>query len=252
MYRDELTRGSVSVLLLLCLLPMVTFAGLMTDAARISAAKTEILSAQELCGNTILSDYDIYLQESYGIFGVNTDTKEMKNTVFSAFDGTICAKGRYDNINDLKTQSFSVFPVEGTQLSDPGMLGQQISTYMKFRAPEGLAETILIKAAAFSGADKLKKVTEAKNKYDKTVAKYSGKLLSIKDAVDRYNSSKTADNAASAAQKIRTYLGETDDEKQAGKSRSGIEQGRAPGEDPGRYQTCCPRPCARPRRNGAR
>ena len=63
-------RGSISLFLVLIMLPMFILAGLVIDGSRISVAKTEVSGAGDLAMNAALSDYNQYLQEVYGLFGV--------------------------------------------------------------------------------------------------------------------------------------------------------------------------------------
>ena len=55
-------QGSISVLLVIILLPMMTFSALIVDMSRVNMAKQMMSSAGDLTMNTALANYDTILK----------------------------------------------------------------------------------------------------------------------------------------------------------------------------------------------
>jgi len=60
-------KGTISVFLTLILIPVLLFAGLTTDAARIAMSKVVISDAGEMAMNAGLAQYNEDLHDEYGL-----------------------------------------------------------------------------------------------------------------------------------------------------------------------------------------
>ena len=76
-------RGSISVLMVIILLPMLTFSAVIVDLSRINMAKQMMSSAGDLTMNSALANYDTILKDVYGLFAMSqleVDDKGNLNT----------------------------------------------------------------------------------------------------------------------------------------------------------------------------
>ena len=182
---SKFARGSISIFLVIILLPTFTISGLIVDFARLNIAKSMTSSAGDLALNTALTNYDTVLKDVYGIFTLsqNCDNpqQEMQQNIYDYFERTIIgttdmneaeAKDYVsyllgdvgispDNVNkanfmDMTIDDFSVNYVEGTSLANPQILKKDILEYMKYRWPIKFATTFLESLMSFS---KVKKQT---------------------------------------------------------------------------------------------
>ena len=195
-------NGSISLFLVLIMLPMFTLAGLIVDGARISAARTAVSGAGDLALNSALSEYDKVLHDVYGLFAVSENMDELQKNVERYFNNTINNSGvlegsdsytrsfinsigsmfssddiSFDNIVDTEVEpnSFKLYPVDNSALANPNVLERQIVEYMKYRGPVNLGVGLLTKLGCIGETSKQNKVIEAKVEYEK-------KLDTVQDA----------------------------------------------------------------------
>ena len=64
-------KGSISIFLLIVLLPALVFSGLMADISRHHLAKAAAEEAGRLTLNSVLADYDTILKDVYGLFAIS-------------------------------------------------------------------------------------------------------------------------------------------------------------------------------------
>lgn len=198
-------RGSISIFLLLVLLPMVTYATMIIDASRLQSAKTEISGAGDLAMSSAMADYEATLHELYGLFAMSPDEEQLKKNVQSYFEKNIrnslgdeadkdyikeSAKKitdmafssdeidineyDFDNLINMNPENVEASYVKDSSLANPYILKRQIMEFMKYRGPISCANNILSKFAAFK--DSSNQTTVVSNKVD-----YSTKLNSISD-----------------------------------------------------------------------
>lgn len=198
-------RGSISIFLLLVLLPMVTYATMIIDASRLQSAKTEISGAGDLAMSSAMADYEATLHELYGLFAMSPDEEQLKKNVQSYFEKNIrnslgdeadkdyikkSAKKitdmafssdeidindyDFDNLINMNPENINASYVTDSSLANPYILKRQIMEFMKYRGPISCVNNILSKFAAFK--DSSNQTTVVSNKVD-----YSTKLNSISD-----------------------------------------------------------------------
>lgn len=63
-------RGSISLFLILILMPLFSGTYLAIDAGRAAAARSRLAGALDLTGNAALNDYDQALKDRYGLFAM--------------------------------------------------------------------------------------------------------------------------------------------------------------------------------------
>ena len=162
-------QGSISILLVIILVPTMLLSGLVVDLSRFSMAKAMVSSAGDLTMNAALADYDAILKEVYGLFAVSQDDDELYKNLNEYFKTTLVSGGvvseedsqeyldamlgnlqQYlyvdknsevnmkdiSNLFDMQISADAAIKgAEGSTLANPDILKKQIVEYMKYRAP---------------------------------------------------------------------------------------------------------------------
>lgn len=188
-------QGSISVLLVIILLPMMTFSAIIVDISRVNMAKQMMSSAGDLTMNTALANYDTILKDVYGLFAMSQAegmTNEQLGTelnkyfaktlssygVVSEEDADdyvatligdfrdILNEGNIDTKNflELNNINLTATPVDGSSLANASVMRKQIVEYMKYRAPMGLGLSFLDSLTSFKKMDAQNKVVESQVK----------------------------------------------------------------------------------------
>lgn len=177
-------RGSISVLLICIMLPMVVFECLLIDSSKLIVAKSAASDAGDLAMNGALADYNTVVQDVYGLFSMSSSEEELQANVEQYFKETLNASGideeaLKDAVTFLNlTAEISGEQVEGSQLSDPNVMESQIAQYMKYRGLASMTTGLLDKFTAFSSLPKQQKVMEDKINYD-------NKLSDVQDSLSK-------------------------------------------------------------------
>lgn len=191
-------KGSISIFLTIILLPTITFAGLIVDASRLNLARSMTSSAGDLTMNAALADYDSVLKDVYGLFAMSqNDPEKLQENLKAYFENTLIKSGvspensdsytkglienletlfsnpnglsnpsdttSFDNLLELKLEDgdFTAKPAPDSSLADPGVLKNQIVSYMKYRGPIHMGTSFLDALSAFG---KINEQTEVVNK----------------------------------------------------------------------------------------
>lgn len=185
-------QGSISLLLVIILLPMMTFSAIIVDMSRINMARQMLSSAGDLTMNTALANYDTILKDVYGLFAMSQQ-KGMDNVALGKelnkyFAKTLSSYGvvpeekSEDYVKELigdftaileggvpDTSNFlemtdinlTAQKLPESALSNPSVLRKQIVEYMKYRAPLGAGLSFLDALSAFEKVDDQNTVVEA-------------------------------------------------------------------------------------------
>ena len=193
----EKTRGSVSIFLILVLLPIYTCVYLAVDCVRYEAAKSKVYGALSLAGNGALNDYDLTLKQQYGLFVMGRSQSEYEEELSALFSNMVDSRDAEDtvveNMISTQTQSFSVSLKSNSVLARPEVLESCIVDYMKYRAPYSFATGVGQRLGVFSqlsaASDTL---AESTGYYDSlsgldTVLKNLGKNLQTTDVSGEFD-----------------------------------------------------------------
>lgn len=195
------TKGSISIFLILVLVPMYTCAYLAIDSARYSAAKDKALGAMGLTGNAALADYDKTFKELYGIFVMSKSEKELSSNLVAYYSnmvdnelslggGTSARKlvekainTSFENTINTRTESLSVS--YENSIYDTEILSKSIRSFMKYRAPYNWTMGISQKISAFKQTDKVSKVIDSSKSYYKSVSSAESELKGLYTALKK-------------------------------------------------------------------
>lgn len=84
------TQGSITVFLVMILVPSIFFVGFMDDLARMKLYSNQAVMVSDNYGDAILSEYDSLMKELYGIFSITQDEQALEylDTIDSYMKGS--------------------------------------------------------------------------------------------------------------------------------------------------------------------
>lgn len=191
------TRGSITVMVTLILIPTVFFTGFLVDLARIKLYGNQALMTADNYGEAVISDYDNLLKELYGLFAVSQNKegtealKELEGYMATSFQpnkNTISSQNfqaaqekwgwntHYDGFMPYAQAEVEVSyePVSGANLGNEKIITTQIGDFMKFRIAQQLTddgEEILDAVGEVENTADEAEVINAKTKLDDEAGK---------------------------------------------------------------------------------
>lgn len=184
-------KGSVTVLLVIILVPMMTLSAIIVDISRINMAKSMVSSSGDLAMNTALANYDTILKDVYGLFAMSQTEEDLSKSIQKYFETTLVSYGvvseseskdyvknllgdfdKYisgtdddiSNFLDMDISNFTAKGVENGSLANTDILRTQIVEYMKYRAPINFGLSFLDSVKAFKTVQDQAKVVESEVK----------------------------------------------------------------------------------------
>ena len=185
-------KGSITILLIIILLPSILLSGIIVDTSRVNIGKATIDSAGDLAMSSALADYDTIVKEVYGLFAMTQNMTEEERTteIRKYFENTLVSYGVTDEASagdylnsllgdfnnliggtpdgDIRTllgmeipkEDFKVITPEASSLANPAVMRKQIVDYMKFRGPINFGLSIFDVANSFSTIEAQSDVVE--------------------------------------------------------------------------------------------
>lgn len=207
------TRGSVTIFLVIILVPVLVISGLFVDVSRMRLAQAMASSAGDLALNTIMTQYDVELNDYYGMMASAQNIDEFLGASEKYFEACMVSGGvettyakdfakqliemlkGEEVINDvmdvdLENTTVTVNGIENGNLANPSLVKQQIVEFMKYRAPiEGIA-SFLDSMKGIGKAVDIKPVeteeTAQKEEYYKAENELMEKALEVYKAILEY------------------------------------------------------------------
>ena len=186
------TKGSITVMVTLIMVPTIFFTGFLTDLARMKLYSNQALMTADNYGEAVISDYDNLLKELYGLFAVTQNDKgkaalkELEGYMATSFQPNQNAISRqyFENAQERwgwNTQyegfmpyqnaqvTVSFKPVPGANLGNEKILTTQIGDFMRFRIAQQFAdggEAVLEALETVENTEGEAKVIDAKTELD--------------------------------------------------------------------------------------
>lgn len=172
-------QGSITVLMVIIMLPMMTMSAIIVDSSRINMARSMVSSSGDLAMNTALANYDTILKDVYGLFAMsqNMSDEELSNELKEYFTKTLVSygvvneaesgdyvdsligdfkdiianskSGKVGNFLDMNIVDFTAHKVDNSSLANSDIMRSQIVEYMKYRAPLNFGMSFLDSINAF-------------------------------------------------------------------------------------------------------
>ena len=188
------SKGSITVLVTLILVPTIFFTGFFTDLSRLKLCGNQAVMAADNYGETVLTQYDNLLKELYGLFAVTQnedglkaldDLQDYMKTSFDpSADGIswnhLEAVQDFAGLNEVEgfmpyrsaTVEMSYEFPENANLGDNVVLATQVGDFMRFRIAEQLVEEntdLLSMLETVSNMEKDAEAIDAKTDLDEKV-----------------------------------------------------------------------------------
>lgn len=152
-------KGAISIFLVIVLVPTLVCSSLFVDASRVKSAQSLVASAGDLTLNTVLSQYDVDLNDFYGLMASAQDMDDVLSAAEDYFTSCIKSQGIDTTntakwVNSIKNMFFedgdisdllgidlvpdskvSVDTVADGSLTNPALVKTQVVEFMKYRSP---------------------------------------------------------------------------------------------------------------------
>lgn len=220
------TKGTISIFLVIILVPMMTVSSLFVDAGKVKLARGVAESAGDLTLNTALTDYDIMLKDLYGLFATSQDTEELfakledyyRTCITSSGVGSEDADAYVDQIMaqlglvaegdetsdilNMELVDFDITKRSDTSLANATLLKKQIIEFMKYRAPINTGLSFITALDSFSTLSQQTELVDKRQKYYEVQAYVMEEARAAWGYINDYNKSGfVQDNSYFAAMK---------------------------------------------------
>lgn len=182
-------KGQISIFLSTVLLAVIVVAGILVDAARISAGEAQVKRAVSCAARSVLAGYGSRLKDEYGIFAFTTEDENKLSELIKTYveknlmaeDSEEHDKGTVD-MYGFRVESINVTPL--FNLTENETVRAQILEYMKYRAPKEALEFIWSKLNLANKAGKMSEAYRKKIKVDALLGKIDTLQKKLKISID--------------------------------------------------------------------
>lgn len=207
------SRGSITVMVTLMLIPTIFFTGFLTDLARIKLSGNQAVMAADNYGEAVLTEYDYLLKELYGLFAISQneegkkavkDLQKYMQTSFNPASDTIkwdhlagatgFMSGNLEGCMPYKSADITLDYtfVDSSKLSSQEILSTQVGDFMRFRIvqefmDDDIQNTLLDALEQGQKAEKDSVVLDAKTDFDDAVSKLMEAMKDYYDVLKKIN-----------------------------------------------------------------
>lgn len=225
------SKGAISIFLVIVLVPTMVCSSLFVDAARVKSAQSLVAAAGDLTLNTVLSQYDVDLNEFYGLMASAQDMDDVLSAAEAYFVSCIKSQG-IDTTNatkwansiknvfledgdisdllgvDLAPESkVAVTPTQNGSLKNPALVKTQVIEFMKYRSPINSVVALYDKfknsSKELENTTKTSDLVEKKQEYYEAQGKVAEKAYEVYKLIIEYD--KLGINA-SDLQSMKTFI----------------------------------------------
>lgn len=130
-------KGSVTVFVSIVLSVLIAFSGMMVDLSRLRAGEKHARAAVQLSVQSALTQYHAPLKENYGLMATGHTQDKLEALISELLENNLAVENRYmPGLTDLygfQVENITVTPM--FNLTEDDVLQQQITQFMKYRAP---------------------------------------------------------------------------------------------------------------------
>ena len=148
-------KGAISLFMAVLLIPFLSIAMILVDVGKYNSTVSIVDESMGISSNSLLSNYDSYLKERWGLLGLSQDV-DMEDEYSEYFETNTGILGDGIKLNSLDVAG--EYP-----LSDQEVLKEQILEFCKLNAPTTLANDFLDLSSlldCFSTLKTLGKITD--------------------------------------------------------------------------------------------
>lgn len=220
-FNKRAAQGSVTIFLIIIMLPMMIFSCSVIDICKIFMARNSTEGALELAMNSRLASYDDVLKDMYGILASSANEEELadklttyyKMTLESSTGTTLDKDGEkyvenffselfHSDMSELDSAvqdtngllnlfedsdaQFSVTPIATSSVTNPDVMHKQIVEYMKYRGPVYLTTGVLDKIMAFSDVSNQANAAKAQIEFEKSAEKLGKTFNGVYETLEEF------------------------------------------------------------------
>lgn len=130
-------KGSVTVFVSIVLSVLIAFSGMMVDLSRLRAGEKHARAAVQLSVQSALTQYHAPLKENYGLMAMGHGQEELEVLIGEMLENNLAVENQYmPGLTDLygfQVENITVTPI--FNITEGDVLQQQITQFMKYRAP---------------------------------------------------------------------------------------------------------------------
>lgn len=182
------TDGKVSIFLCIVLIAIIALSGVLIDASRMLSAEVQVKRAVDSAARSLLAGYDKKLKDDYGLFALSGNNEYQLSALLQDYiekNLIIGAMAQVDETMDIYgycIENIDIQPVYN--LSENGVIRDQILEYMKYRAPKEIVQGMLTRFSVASETGKMCEAYSIKFDADKLLSKMDKAVQKLKKAVD--------------------------------------------------------------------
>lgn len=205
-------KGSISIFLVIIMVPMMCLSGLIVDGSRVELAKASMSSAGDLTMNSALANYDTVLKDVYGLFAMSQTAEDLEDNLYNYFVDTLMANGIITSEDDVQNNpllqdiagafsgqtsnmlsmevdkdDFTATKLKDSSLANPYILKNQIVEYQKYRAPVSSALSLLDGIASLKKILNQSSVNKAKTAVDEKSGELNENGNDLYEALKKYD-----------------------------------------------------------------
>ena len=210
--KDKRIKGSISIFLVIIMVPMMCLSGLIVDGSRVELAKASMSSAGDLTMNSALANYDTVLKDVYGLFAMSQTAEDLEDNLYNYFVDTLMANGIITSEEDVQNNpllqdiagafsgqasnmlsmevdkdDFTATKLKDSSLANPYILKNQIVEYQKYRAPVSSALSLLDGIASLKKILNQSSVNKAKTAVDEKSGELNENGNDLYEALKKYD-----------------------------------------------------------------
>ena len=130
-------KGSITVFMSIVLSALIAFTGIIVDASRLKIAKRHAQAAMQLSVQSALTQYHAPLKEQYGFMSIGYGQEELEALILELLENNLSVDNAYlpgfVDLYGFQVKNVTVTPF--FNLTEDYVLEQQITQFMKYRAP---------------------------------------------------------------------------------------------------------------------
>lgn len=210
------SRGSITVMVTLMLIPTIFFTGFLTDLARIKLSGNQAVMAADNYGEAILTEYDYLLKELYGLFAITqgdeaekakdaiVELQKYMQTSFNPASNAITwdhlagwtgfLSGDFEGCMPYKNAAIEMDYklIDSSKLSSQEVFCTQVGDFMRFRIAQEFmddsVQNVLLDALEQGqNAEKDSVVHDAKMDFDDAVSELMEAMKEYYDVLKKIN-----------------------------------------------------------------
>lgn len=139
MNRREKINGSISIFLILVLVPLYTCIYMIVGSVRYSAGRSRLLGIMNLNGNSALNHYDLTLKQQFDLFSMGEPEEKLQETLEAQYLEMLIpdrsVPGDWKNVVSMQPDGYEAHYPDKAILARPEVLEPCLKDYMKERAP---------------------------------------------------------------------------------------------------------------------